>query len=203
MRVFEQVAALAAEPHFESVIRQYEIGGIISEDAQKEIQSILVALRSGSLRSNKLEETRRILQCTRTGALKTVKSYRVDLFLKSRDGTEHYFDLKTAKPNIEAIAGFKQKLLEWIAIRGYKEPKIKAANIHTRLAIPYNPYEPKPYERWTFQGMFDLQEEIMVGKEFWDFLGGRNTYNELLGVFEDVGRTLRLEIDAKFSGLSA
>jgi type II restriction enzyme len=70
------------------------------------------------------------------------------------------------------------------------------------LAIPYNPYEPEPYQRWTLQGLFDLKNEILVAEEFWDFLGGRNTYEELLDLFEKVGIALRPELDAKFAKLT-
>ena len=34
--------------------------------------------------------------------------------------------------------------------------------------------------------------------EFWDFLGGKNTYKDLLDCFERVGIELRGEIDAYF-----
>lgn len=70
-------------------------------------------------------------------------------------------------------------------------------NIKTIVAIPYNPYEPEPYERWTLKGLYDLKSEILVGQEFWDFLGGKDAYNDLLNVFEKAGRELYDEIDAK------
>ncbi len=41
---------------------------------------------------------------------------------ESNEGTCYLFDIKTAKPNAE---------------------------INTFIAIPYNPYEPEPYTRWT------------------------------------------------------
>lgn len=66
------------------------------------------------------------------------------------------------------------------------------------IAIPYNPYEPEPYQRWTLQGLFDLENEIMVAEEFWNFLGGEETYEQLLDVFETVGIELRPEIDVRF-----
>ena len=59
--------------------------------------------------------------------------------------------------------------------------------IHTLVAIPYNPYEPKPYERWTMAGMLDLEFELKVADEFWDFLGGAGSYIMLLEAFEEVG----------------
>jgi type II restriction enzyme len=107
--------------------------------------------------------------------------------------------MKTAKPNIEGFVELKRKLLEWVAIRGAIDPNV---NIRTLLAIPYNPYEPQPYQRWTLQGLFDLNNEILVAEEFWNFLGGQHTYEDVLRVFEDVGIALRPEIDGKFAAFS-
>jgi type II restriction enzyme len=50
--------------------------------------------------------------------------------------------------------------------------------------------------------MFDLPNEIKVADEFWNFLGGKSTYEDLLEVFEDVGIALRSEIDAKFASFA-
>jgi len=38
----------------------------------------------------------------------------------------------------------------------------------------------------------------LVGKEFWDFLGGNDAYEDLLDCFEQVGIILRPEIDDYF-----
>ena len=65
-------------------------------------------------------------------------------------------------------------------------------------ATTYNPYEPKAYERWTLKGMLDLDKELKVAKEFWDFLGGDGAYGDLLVCFEKVGIELRPEIDKYF-----
>lgn len=67
------------------------------------------------------------------------------------------------------------------------------------IAIPYNPYEPKPYSRWTLRGMIDLDNELMVAEEFWDFLGGDGSFEEVLQCFERVGIQLRDEIDDYFA----
>lgn len=195
--VFEQVAAIIAAPHFKQAINQYKgFYNTISEQAQNVIQRIMDDLRTAKTKPDKPKEIQAILQVAQTGALKKVKRPRIDLFLESKDGTEYYFDLKSAKPNVEEIIGYKRKMLEWVAIRGAIPPKPK---IYTGLAIPYNPYEPQPYNRWTFKGMFDLPNEIKIADEFWNFLGGENTYEELLMIFEKVGMELRPEIDNKFA----
>jgi hypothetical protein len=198
--VFEQVAAIIARPRFRQSINQYKnFNNTISPDAQETIQQIMDDLRAAKSKPDKVKETAQILAVAQNGDIKKVKRPRIDLFLEGNDGTEYYFDLKTAKPNIDEIVGFKRKMLEWVAIRGAVSPNSK---IITSLAIPYNPYEPEPYNRWTFQGMFDLPNEIKVAEEFWNFLGGEQAYEQLLTVFEKVGVELRPEIDKKFASFA-
>ena len=49
------------------------------------------------------------------------------------------------------------------------------------------------------RGMLDLEHELKVADEFWDFLGGKGAYQDLLGCFERVGIELRPEIDQYFA----
>ena len=194
--VFEQVAAIIAHPNFRQAVHQYrDFNNTISRSAQRVIQEIMDELVAARSAPNKVEETEKVLRVSQTGDSVKVRRPRIDLFVESLDGVEYYFDLKTAKPNISDFRGYKRQLLEWVAIRGAQD---NAANVRTLIAIPYNPYEPEPYQRWTLQGLFDLEKEIMVADEFWDFLGGEKTYEQLLSVFEAVGIELRPEIDARF-----
>ncbi len=94
---------------------------------------------------------------------------------------------------------FKRTLLEWAAAMLAANPN---ADIQTLIAIPYNPYEPQPYNRWTIRGMLDLHNELKVADEFWDFLGGAGAFQQLLDIFEKVGIDLRTEIDEYFSKYS-
>jgi len=47
--------------------------------------------------------------------------------------------------------------------------------------------------------MLDLKNELKVAGEFWDFLGGKGTYQDLLNCFASVGLKLRAEIDNYFA----
>lgn len=47
--------------------------------------------------------------------------------------------------------------------------------------------------------MLDLNKELLVAHEFWDFLGGDGSYEELLNCFERAGIELRPEVDEYFS----
>ena len=198
--IFEQVGKIIAEPRAKRTIGQYkEFEGYISSEAVLKIDSIMRELRSASRTPDKGKETKEVLAVAGKGEMGKKLKKRVDLFVEMKDGTEYYFELKTAKPNINEFTGIKKQMLDWIAMRGSEKPKAK---VKTIVAIPYNPYEPKPYERWTLQGLFDLKEEVLVGVEFWDLLGGKNTYEDLLKVFEQAGLELYDEIEKKMKSLN-
>ena len=194
--IFEPVAEILASLKFSIAQKQFVVGDTISEQAQIEVQHIMNELTTGRKNPNKIEEIERIRKVATSGRVNKLKTVKVDLFVKDNDGAIHLFDLKTVKPNVSNFKDFKRTLLEWVAIYLLKHPD---ANIHSYIAIPYNPYEPKFYERWTLKGMLDLDNELKVAEEFWDFLGGEGSYLELLDCFERVGIELRPEIDEYFS----
>ncbi|MCX6150496.1 MAG: TdeIII family type II restriction endonuclease [Ignavibacteriales bacterium] len=193
--IFEPVAVALGKLNFIEAKSQQVSGNKISEEAQKVIQQIMDSLITGQLDSNKIHEIDQIRNVCKSGALITVKPTKVDLQLRSLDGTLILIDIKTVKPNRGNFKEYKRTLLEWVAAVLSNNPEEK---IKTAIAIPYNPYEPKPYERWTAKGMLDLKEEIYVANEFWDFLGGVGAYHALLDCFEKVGIELRPEIDKYF-----
>lgn len=192
--IFEPVAEVLALQHFDVVKRQVEAGNIITKEAQRVIQDIMDSLERADSKPCKDLEIQRILQVARNGEISKIKPTKIDLFLQ-KDDEVYLIDIKTAKPNKGGFKEFKRTLLTWVASFAYNESKL---NIHSLIAIPYNPYEPKPYERWTMAGMLDLDSELKVAGEFWDFLGGDSSYETLLEAFEEVGCEMRGEIDEYF-----
>jgi type II restriction enzyme len=192
--IYEPVAKELAKTKFKEVHTQYKLGNTITQDAQNEIQEIMNFLSVGG-EVNKVEETERIRAVARNGKENKLKSVKVDLFLISQEDDVFMFDLKTVKPNKGDFISYKRNMLEWLAVYFYQHPNAK---VNTLISIPYNPYEPKPYARWTMKGMLDLKKEVMVADEFWDFLSGTGTYNDLLECFEIAGIELRPEIDEYF-----
>lgn len=197
--IFEPVAKSLACDRFELVKSQERAGFEISEDAQRAIQDIMDELTTANKNPNKSEEIEMIRKVCRSGKMKKIKTTKVDVFLKTRDEKFYFFDIKTAKPNKGGFKEFKRTLLEWTACKLAENPQ---ADVNAMIAIPYNPYEPKPYSRWTMAGMLDLENELKVANEFWDFLGGNGSYESLLDIFERVGLELRSEIDAYFARYS-
>ncbi len=193
--IFEPVAVELAKEHFPYVQSQYVIGNKISAECQEVIQQIMNNLTIGKP-PNKPGELEILRNASKSNKVNKFKTVKVDLFIKDKNGEQFFFDLKTTKPNISNFKDFKRTLLEWAAIALTENNNLK---VNTIIAIPYNPYEPKPYERWTIKGMLDDKHELMVGEEFWNFLGGKETYQDLLDCFEVAGIDLRPEIDEFFS----
>ena len=71
------------------------------------------------------------------------------------------------------------------AITHAKYPKAKAF-----YATAYNPYgiEKSTYRHSFAVNYMDLANEVLIGKEFWDIVGGKGTYEEVLSIYQEVGK---------------
>lgn len=198
--IFERVAVQIASGKFEQVVAQYEVSGKYSLGAQEEITSIINDLTTAKRIPDHILEMKQIRARCRSGGTVEKDLPKADLFLS--EGREIFLiDLKTTKPNKGNFREFKQTMLEWAASALYQDSD---ASVRTIIAMPYNPYAPRPYERWTIRGMLDIQKQrqLLVGEELWNFLaGGQDIYEELLTCFENVGFRMREEIDDYFKEL--
>ncbi|MDY0151703.1 MAG: TdeIII family type II restriction endonuclease [Candidatus Cloacimonas sp.] len=194
--IFEPIAKELGGINFRSATSQQVAGNKISAEAHRVIQTIMDNLSAALSMPDKLAEIEAIRKVCTQGSMVPVKLTKVDVKLISNSGAVYLIDIKTAKPNAGGFKEFKRTLLEWVAATLADDPEV---DIHTLIAIPYNPYEPAPYARWTMRSMLDMEQELKVASEFWDFLGGEGSYQDLLDIFERVGIELRSEIDAYFS----
>jgi len=196
--IWEPVAVILSKGAGNYAEKQYELMGEIDDETQKLIQEIHFKLRTGKIKADKNHEIEQIRGSIKNGRPMKDPDSVVDLFVKI-DEEENYFDITSAKPNIKEFVALKLKLLRWTALRLSQD---KEAKVFTRLGIPYNPYHPEPYERWTLKGLFDLgRGEILVGEEFWNFIARGSVYDRLLDVFQEAGEELREEMNKKFNSL--
>lgn len=197
--IFEPVSVNLALNRFKHAEKQKVAGDKISSDALIEIQNIIDELNVAKIKPNNDREIERIRKVCKSGEMRKAKTTKVDLMLIDHSNCVYFFDLKTAKPNKGNFKDFKRTLLEWAAVYLASDPD---ADIKVGIAIPYNPYFPKQYSRWTLAGMLDLDSQLKVDREFWDFLGGDGAFEDLLTCFEQVGIEMRDEIDKYFSNFN-
>jgi len=186
MSVYEKISEVVASTRYDKVETGYDVEGEITNEENLTISQILQEIKNGTRTTNKEKEIKEILECNNKNGRKI--KVRADLFLKKGED-EYYIEIKTAKPNIDVFVKSKQKLLEWVALRQKK--------VNTILAIPYNPYHPEPYSRFTMQGYLDEEKELYVAEKFWELLSGEGTYEEVLKIFDEVGKEFKEKIQNK------
>ncbi|NOZ83811.1 MAG: TdeIII family type II restriction endonuclease [Epsilonproteobacteria bacterium] len=193
MSIYEDVSVIIASETAEEVFRNYGVGGAISKEQKAVISNIVSKLRNGDRVARIKEEIKEVLDVSAING-EFQKSGNIADFYMKRDGQEYYFEIKTVKPNIDVFEKSKTKLLEWVAR--------KRMPVNVYLAFPYNPYHPKPYHRFTEVGMMDSPNDFLVGDEYWDFIGGKNTFPELLKTFDEVGKDFKDQLNKKFKQIA-
>jgi len=189
MSIYEDVSKIIASEHSQECFTKYGVGGVLSREQKSVIADIITELRNNPQRKSDIEdEVKRVLKAPAFNG-KYQKSGNIADFYMRRNNDEYFFEIKTVKPNIDVFKESKIKLLEWVA---RKRKKMKVF-----LAFPYNPYHPQPYSRFTMQNMMDPPSDFLVGEEYWDLLGGKNTFSSLLGVFDAVGKNYKQKISNK------
>lgn len=194
--IYEPAAIELAKGRFAKAGSQITPYNQISSSAHSKIQEIVDQLTRADKDPNKDREIEALRLVCRSGKMNDVNLTKVDIWLETFDGEIFLIDIKTAKPNIGGFQTHKRTLLEWVAAEMARNPEAKVNSI---IAIPYNPYEPEPYKRWTIRGMLDLKHELLVAEELWNFIGGDGAYQDLLDCFEEAGIELRPEIDGYFA----
>lgn len=194
--IFEPLAIELGKDRFKVIDKQAKPNDIITLESQIVIQNIMDDLKAANKKPNKDEEIKLIKKVCKLGEAKKIKPTKIDIYIEDYDNNIYLIDLKTAKPNKGEFQNFKRTLLEWVAVTLYSNDK---NNVHSIIGIPYNPYDPAPYERWTLAGMLDLEKELKVAEELWNFIAGENVYNDILLCFEEVGIEMRKEIDEYFA----
>lgn len=108
----------------------------------------------------------------------------------THSGEEHYFEIKSAKPNKGQCIEMKQRLLTAIGIR-------RSADVHAWWGVPYNPYgTAEAYGHPYPARFFDFTAEVKLGASFWNFVGDDGgTYEFLLDLYRQVGAEYAQQLD--------
>lgn len=185
---FEEVARLIAGQRFPIAERGYATVGEIDFAADAKIEEIINRLQRAGQRP-KPDFLRWIDEVLRAESEAKVRRRIVaDLYLQDEQGNEYFFELKSPRPNKGQCLEVTQRLLRAHALRRAPRPRVQAF-----YAMAYNPYgeEREDYAHSIALNYLDLQNEVLLGREFWDFLGGEGTYKELLEIYREVGQENR------------
>jgi hypothetical protein len=168
-------------------VRHKETMANITKGAQDEITRIIAALRDGTAKPQWGKELKRICACKKGDLI--VSRVISDLWIK-RKGVEIFLSLKTVKPNIDQTEIAKKDMLLL---------KAQNENYEPYFALYYNPGGTKRADyNWVIPSkMFDMLADpcVLIGEDYWDFVGGKGTYKDLLSIFEEVGQDTRKKLE--------
>ena len=180
---FEEVAKLIGQEKWASATRAFKVEGEVPARAVRTIERICNRITSGGMRKPWHTLVQEVLR-TAVGSGETRKR-TADLHLADSEGNEVFFEMKSPKPNKGQCVETADRLLQIHAMRRAGPPTLR-----TFFAMAYNPYgeEKSTYKHSLAKQYLDISRQVLLGREFWDLVGGPGTYEEVLAIYREVGR---------------
>lgn len=192
--IFEQVARVIAEGNGDYAENQLKLKKIEIDSGRKSmVDTILKEQREIAKKNKKTKKTilntswsdelRRILDATNNKTEEVDIIF--DLYIKRKNGTEEFYSMKTVKPNLDQTQIAKKDILYIKAIK---------TDSHPYFALPYNPAGDDANYRKVHSIPYHLINMddtncVLIGSRFWNQIGQDDqTYNQLLNIFEEVGK---------------
>jgi len=179
---FEGCAKIIAAKNFEIAELQYEVKGKISNKVIKKVEEFCDYVGSNGRPKNYLDYVGQVVSIKETDSVERRKIS--DLYIKDSKGNETFFEMKSPKPNKGQCVEVLGRHLEMHAIRKAEPPKVK-----TFFAMAYNPYGTRKDYKHSFSiNYLDMENHVLLGSEFWDYLGGKGTNEEIIRIYEEFGQ---------------
>lgn len=182
----EEISRILAIATGAECARQKETRVNVNKGAVDEIGRILSALRDGDSAPNWKKELARITAFAKGDFVQG--RILSDIWIK-RDSNEIFISIKTVKPNIDQTEIVKRDMLML---------KAHSPKYETYFGLYYNPGGPRREDyNWSMPfKIFDMVQDkcVLIGQEFWDFVGGNNAYFDLLEIFGEVGEKTRKKL---------
>ncbi len=184
---FEECAKLIGKDYFEKAERGHSFEKEVSISAINEIDKQIRLFEHAAKSKENRPSLKEMLDSiySRLDGRKTNLKIQADVYLKSVDGKEYFFEIKSPQPNKGQCLEILQRLLRFYLIK-----EENRNNCFAYFAMGYNPYGKNRIEyNWNFsRNYFPLDEAALIGHEFWDLIGGKDTQQELLDIYREVGK---------------
>lgn len=195
--VWEKLAHVVAQEHHGHCEMGKTIFGEVGAERLRRIQEVLNKLEHRKKGKDRVlpdwdAELKYILE-GRGQLIPT--SVVCDIYIESKKTKKKYaFEVKAPDGDIRHTKVSKEKIFKLLAMN----PKRIDAAFY---ALAYNPYDTKEDYNWNFSmGWFDMlnDESVLIGNEFWEFIGGKGTYKNLINEINSLGKKYREQIYREF-----
>jgi len=184
MELYPKIALLIAQDKYSRVFLNHTIEGYADIGMIAKADRILDELRTGQRKPDAIKEWNEIIASASGG--KRRHKIKADLFIEDFENGPLFMEIKSPRPNLDVCTESKRKMLYFKIINF--DSKVEAY-----LAFPYNPFIKRENYSHNFTlRIMDFEKEVLVGEEMWDKIGGRGTFDELLGILEEVKEELKI-----------
>ncbi len=182
---FEESARLIASDFHSESIRSRRITGNISANTINLIEKIKNEIDRSGMKQPYPEIVSDVVKASLITSEQRVQTQIADLYIKDKKQNEIFFEIKSPKPNKGQCLEVTERLLHIHAVKHADAPRVR-----TYFAMAYNPYgsSKASYTHSFTLRYLDIKNEVLIGKEFWDLVGGKGTYEEVLEIYREVGR---------------
>tara|TARA_R110000868_G_scaffold37619_4_gene132874 strand:- start:24886 stop:25728 length:843 start_codon:yes stop_codon:yes gene_type:complete len=198
--VWEKLAQVVANDYHGNCSMGHVINGEVGSERLRRIQEVLNKLEhkkkgEKKVKPNWEEELKYIL----AGGGKPIPTSVVcDIFIDSKKtGQKYAFELKGPLPNSDQTKVSKEKMFKLLAMSPQKVD-------FSYYSLPYNPYGKKEDYNWGFaMRWFDMHNDssVLIGNEFWELIGGKETYKNFIKEINNLGLEYRERIYREFLGI--
>lgn len=193
--------AIAQEAHGHCSL-EYRIDGLVKTKRLKRIQQVINQNAIAKGKAKIKPDFGKELEYIKKG-----RGYEIsvgiacDVFIHNTETDKKYaFILNAPLPD-------NKKTKVYFDTRAAKEKILKLLSMNPQnvdfayYALAYNPYGKKTDDRWaTSMEWFDMHkdESVLIGKNFWNFIGGAGTYKIIIREINKLGKEYRGRISSEF-----
>lgn len=196
---WERLAVQVANAYHGNCQERVTVEGTIGEESLRRIQEVLNSLEHSVRGKKEKPNWEKELAYIKAGGGKLIPaSVTCDILIRSKRTNKTYsFELKGPLPNSDQTKVSKEKMFKLLCMSNNVVDE-------AYYALPYNPYGTKDKYAWSFpMRWFDMKEDasVLIGDEFWDFIGGKGTYKAFISEINKLGIHYKERIYREFLGM--
>jgi len=198
--VWEKLAVAVASVQHGNCTQGKAIVGNIKEGRLRRIQEVLNNLEHPtSSNDGKRPNWNKELAYILSGSGQPIPATVIcDIHIDSKKtGKKYSFELKAPLPNSDQTKVSKEKMFKLLAMQPCHVDE-------AYYALPYNPYGKRENYNWSFPARwFDMAKDssVLIGGEFWNLIGGKDTYEIFISEVNSLGEEYRERIYREYLGI--
>jgi hypothetical protein len=199
-KAWQTLAVVAGSQSPRRATQEHIIQGTVKRGRLARIQDVLNSLEHAEpgQRKTRPDWSAELAHILGGGGKDIPVSVIVDVYVEdTASNLRCAFELKAPLPNSDQTKVSKEKLLKLYAM----EP---AQVEEAYYALPYNPYGRREDYNWSFPARwFDMRNDqvVLIGREFWDKIGGKGTYQAFIEAVNDIGPAYKNRVYREFLGI--